>query len=145
RPIPHVIRFFHSFDPRFYKRPFRSADDINAHALAWIDSGDAKRPYFLFLNYLEAHHWMMPEAPYDGQIAVMDAALGRFIDTLKARGRYENALIVVTADHGELLGEHEQMGHGGRMMYEGLLHVPFVVKFPGATPPAARCASRCSW
>jgi arylsulfatase A-like enzyme len=174
RPIPHVIRFMQAFDPRFYKRSFRSTDDINADALAWVDSGDPKRPYFLFLNYLEAHHWMMPEAPYDrwcrelpdadrlarkglfthampsrltpeerayvaatydGQIAVMDAAFGRFIETLKARGRYENALIVVTSDHGELLGEHEQMGHGGRMMYEGLLHVPFVVKLPGASRP----------
>jgi len=174
RPIPHVIRFGQRFEPRFYKRPFRSARDINADAFAWMDGGDAKRPVFLFLNYLEAHHWMMPEAPYDrwcrelpdadrlaqkglfthampsrltdnerafveatydGQIAVMDAAFGELIAGLKARGRYENALIFITADHGELLGEHEQMGHGGRMMYEGLLHVPFVVKFPGAARP----------
>src|SRR5581483_3637368 len=48
---------------------------------------------------------------------------------------YENTLIVVAADHGELLGEHEQVGHGGRMMYEGLLHIPMVVKLPGAEHP----------
>src|SRR5262249_41223109 len=71
-------------------------------------------------------------ATYDGQIAFMDAALGELVAALKARGRYENALIVVTADHGELLGEHEQIGHGGRMMYEGLLYIPMVVKLPGA-------------
>ena len=70
-------------------------------------------------------------ATYDGQIALMDAGLGELVAGLKARGRYENALIVVTADHGELLGEHEQLGHGGRMMYEGLLHIPMVVKLPG--------------
>jgi len=70
-------------------------------------------------------------ATYDGQIALMDAGLGELVAGLKARGRYENALIVVTADHGELLGEHEQLGHGGRMMYEGLLHIPLVVKLPG--------------
>jgi arylsulfatase A-like enzyme len=174
RPIPHVIRFMQRFDPRYYKRPFRSAQDINAHALAWLDGGDTKRPVFLFLNYLEAHHWMMPEAPYDrwcreladadrlarkglfthampsrlsdhertfveatydGQIAVMDAAFGELIAALKARGRYDNALIIATADHGELLGEHDQMGHGGRMMYEGLLHIPLVVKFPSMARP----------
>lgn len=70
-------------------------------------------------------------ASYDGQVAAMDFALGQVIDGLKARGRYENALIVVTADHGELLGEHGILGHGGRTMYEGLLHIPMVVKLPG--------------
>src|SRR6185369_5641859 len=74
-------------------------------------------------------------ATYDGQIAFMDAQLGEFIAALKARGHYETALIMVTADHGELLGEHDQVGHGGRMMYEGLLHVPMVVKMPGADHP----------
>jgi arylsulfatase A-like enzyme len=71
-------------------------------------------------------------ANYDGQLAAMDAALGDLIAQLKARGRYENALIIVTADHGELLGEHGFVGHMGRMLYEPLLHVPLVVKFPGA-------------
>src|SRR5262249_48157331 len=79
------------------------------------------------------HAWAV--AAYDGQIALMDAALGELWAGLKARGRYENGLIVVTADHGELLGEHDQLGHGGRMMYEGLLHIPLVVKLPGAERP----------
>src|SRR5581483_563193 len=57
------------------------------------------------------------------------------VAALKARGRYENTLLMVTADHGELLGEHDQLGHGGRMMYEGLLHIPLVVKLPGADHP----------
>lgn len=67
---------------------------------------------------------------YDGQIAAMDAALGELIDALEARGRYDDALIVVTADHGELLGEHSEMGHMGRTLYEPLLRVPLVVKYP---------------
>ena len=49
-------------------------------------------------------------ANYDGQVAAMDAALGELVAALKARGRYENALIIVTADHGELLGEHDTSG-----------------------------------
>lgn len=74
-------------------------------------------------------------ANYDGQVAAMDEALGQFIAELKARGRYDNALIIVTADHGELLGEHGFVGHMGRMLYEPLLHVPLVVKYPGAEHP----------
>jgi arylsulfatase A-like enzyme len=71
-------------------------------------------------------------ANYDGQLAAMDAALGELLDALRARGRYENALVIVTADHGEFLGEHGQVGHIGRMLYEPVLHVPLVVKLPGA-------------
>jgi arylsulfatase A-like enzyme len=174
KPVPHGVRFVQRFDPTFFKRPFRSAHEIGATALGWMDGGPAGRPVFLFLNFLEPHHWMVPPAPfdrwaraepsadrlmrkglfthaipvrltaaeqafvtatYDGQIALMDAAIGELIEGLRTRGRYENALIVVTADHGELLGEHEQVGHGGRMMYEGLLHVPMVVKLPGSDHP----------
>ncbi|HWP64743.1 MAG TPA: sulfatase [Candidatus Limnocylindria bacterium] len=70
-------------------------------------------------------------AHYDGQVTAMDAALGELLDALRQRGRYDNALVIVTADHGELLGEHGQMGHMGRMLYEPLLRVPLVVKRPG--------------
>jgi len=41
-------------------------------------------------------------------------------------------LVIVTADHGEMLGDHGTVGHMGRMLYEPLVHVPLVVKFPGA-------------
>ena len=174
KPVPHAVRFVQRFDPTFMKRPFRSAHEIAASAVAWMDQGPRDRPVFLFMNMLEPHHWMLPPPPYDrwaralpdvdrlsrkglfthaiptrltdaeqafvtatydGQIALMDAALGELWAALEARGRYENTLIVVAADHGELLGEHEQVGHGGRMMYEGLLHIPMVVKLPGAEHP----------
>lgn len=78
------------------------------------------------------------EACYDGQLRAADAAFGAFIDDLKRRGRYDNALIILTADHGTLIGEHGHVGHVGRMLFEPLLHVPMVVKFPGATHPVGR-------
>src|SRR5439155_1383143 len=78
------------------------------------------------------------EANYDGEVAAMDEALGELLDALRARGRYQNALVVVTSDHGEFLGEHEQMGHIGQMLYEPVLHVPLVVKFPGTDGPRGR-------
>jgi arylsulfatase A-like enzyme len=62
----------------------------------------------------------------------MDAALGELIAALEARGRYQNTLVIVAGDHGELLGDHGQIGHMGRMLYEPLLRVPLVVKRPGA-------------
>jgi arylsulfatase A-like enzyme len=175
RPAPHVVGFAQQYAPAFMKKPFRSAQEISEAALAWLDQVPAGRPAFVFMNYLEPHHWLaaapydvwardLPHAArlarkglfthaipanlskeerdfvtanYDGQILAMDAALGEFVAELKRRGRYENALIVVTADHGELLGEHDIVGHGGRMMYEGLLRIPLVVKMPGADRPKA--------
>ncbi len=67
---------------------------------------------------------------YDGEIAEMDRALGELVEGLKRRGLYENSLIVVVGDHGELLGEHDSVGHIARMLYDELLWVPLVVKYP---------------
>src|SRR5207244_1124948 len=91
---PHVVHFAQQFAPGFCLKPFRSAHEINAAALSWLDRAPA--------------------------------------------GRYAPALVVVTADHGECLGEHGQVGHIGRMLYEPLLHVPLIVKFPGAGRPRGR-------
>ncbi|MDP3940502.1 MAG: sulfatase-like hydrolase/transferase, partial [Deltaproteobacteria bacterium] len=50
-----------------------------------------------------------------------------------ARGMRERTLIVVTADHGELLGERGERGHNGKA-YEEVLHVPWVLRLPGYLP-----------
>ncbi len=81
------------------------------------------------------------EANYDGELAAMDEALGELLAALRARGRYDNALVVVTADHGEFLGEHQQMGHIGQMLYEPVLHIPLAVKFPGAARARGRATN----
>jgi len=65
---------------------------------------------------------------YDAGILSADAHLGAFLDGLRARGLYERALIVVTSDHGESLGERGLYGHGG-LTLEQLL-VPLIVKPP---------------
>jgi arylsulfatase A-like enzyme len=170
---PPVVRLVRTLFPHLWLRPYYTGRDINAAALAWLDSRPRDRPAFLFLNYMEAHPpWLAPPpfdkwaagmpgarvlasedlythqirhytpeqrefmvANYDGQLSQADIAVGELMDALKARGRYENALIIVVADHGTLLGDHDQVGHIGRMLYEPLLHVPLIVKFPGADHP----------
>jgi len=67
---------------------------------------------------------------YDGGIASADAWLGELLDHLRHGGRFEEALIIVTSDHGEGLGDHGQYGHGG--LYLEQLLVPLVVKFPAS-------------
>jgi arylsulfatase A-like enzyme len=66
---------------------------------------------------------------YDGEIEFMDAHVGRLLDGLRERGRYEDAIIVVIADHGELIGEHGNLGHGA-WLWEELMRVPLIVRYP---------------
>jgi arylsulfatase A-like enzyme len=68
---------------------------------------------------------------YDGDIAYIDRELGRFFDGLKRLGLYDSSLIVVTSDHGEAFYEHGRWQHGDSL-YEEVLRVPLIVKWPGA-------------
>jgi arylsulfatase A-like enzyme/Flp pilus assembly protein TadD len=118
----------------------RDGAEVADRAIAWLD-GNRGRPFFAWLHFYDAHWPYEPKgelartfasAPYDGEIAYADAQLGRVLDHLRDLGVYENTLIVVTADHGEGLGEHGEPDHG-IFAYDSTLHVPLVVRLPGAT------------
>ena len=68
-------------------------------------------------------------AEYRAEVAFMDEQVGRLLDSLRQCELWDEALIIVVADHGELLGEHSVLGHGGRLDPE-LVEVPLIVKFP---------------
>lgn len=74
---------------------------------------------------------------YDGQLRSTDRELGRFFEDLEASGFQENALWIITADHGEALGNHDAMGHGIHIYHEQL-HVPLLVHAPGGEFPPRR-------
>ena len=132
----------------------RRANDVSDRAIAWLDALPADLPFLLFLNFFDAHmpyeppRWLLRaylddpvaargadrdaelrRASYDAEILYADMNFGRVIDRLKSRGRYDETLIIVTADHGELLGEHSLYGHPARL-YEELTRIPLIVKFP---------------
>ena len=69
-------------------------------------------------------------AQYDGEIAYGDQEFGRFVRELKDRGLYDRALIVFMADHGEEFEDHGKWLHG-RSVFDELIHIPLIVKFPG--------------
>jgi arylsulfatase A-like enzyme len=74
------------------------------------------------------------EALYDGEISYHDKYLGVFIERLKKLGVYDDVVFVVTADHGEEFYDHNSYGHG-HSVYQELLHVPFLVRWPGTVAP----------
>jgi arylsulfatase A-like enzyme len=70
------------------------------------------------------------ERAYIAEIRSMDRALGRLLDGLRERGVLDDTLVVFTSDHGEELGEHGDWGWHGHTLYDELLRVPLVVRFP---------------
>ncbi len=78
---------------------------------------------------LGASEWRALRALYAGVLAEVDAQLGRVIEALKASGDYERTLIIVTADHGEHLGDHGLLGKDG--WFPSAFHIPLLIRWPG--------------
>ena len=78
-------------------------------------------------------------AQYDGDIAYGDQQFGRFLEELKKRGIYDDAVILFVADHGEEFFDHGGWLHG-RSVFDELVHVPMIVKFQGARGAGSRVA-----
>ena len=126
--------FLNYVDPHAPYRPPRREREQFAPGFDPETVGDLTR------RYVSAERPLPPEiaadvrAAYDAQVAHMDRALGRLLDELSRRG-YDatNLLIIVTADHGEALGEHGLVGHL-RGLPDTVLHVPLLISGPGITP-----------
>ncbi|MCU6713138.1 sulfatase-like hydrolase/transferase [Paenibacillus sp. J5C_2022] len=74
-------------------------------------------------------------ADYYALITHLDAEIGRVIDALKAKGIYEDTIIVYTADHGLSVGQHGLMGK--QNVYEHSVRIPFILRGPSV--PAGGC------
>ena len=72
-------------------------------------------------------------ALYDAAVRYIDEQIGRLVDTLARQGDLEHTVIVVAADHGEEFWDHGHFFHG-QTLYDELLHIPLVVRAPGAAP-----------
>jgi arylsulfatase A-like enzyme len=74
---------------------------------------------------------------YDAGIAYTDHLLQRVVEALRAAGRLDRTLLFVLADHGEMIGEHGQFGHGPGL-YEPDVRVPFLLRYPAGIPAGTR-------
>jgi arylsulfatase A-like enzyme/Flp pilus assembly protein TadD len=158
RSAPGFDRGFDTFDAGFHRRRPRESryqaierrgGEVVAHALAWL-SQHPRGPFFIWVHLYDAHDPYDPpepyksryaSAPYDGEIAYVDSAVGKFLTQLRARGLYEGAVIAVMADHGEALGEHGESTHG-IFLYDETIHVPLLFKLPGERSAGKRIDSR---
>jgi arylsulfatase A-like enzyme/Flp pilus assembly protein TadD len=119
---------------------------LTAKALSDRIAG-AKGRFFAFLHLYEPHTPYEPpprhaghQNPYDGDVAYADEIVGLFLDSLRSMGRYDDAIIAITADHGEGLGDHGEEEHG-IMLYRESLHVPLMIRLPNGRSGGKRVAA----
>ena len=121
----------------------RPAPAVADAALAFIDTLSAADRFFLWVHFYDPHspHEVPPgfaqpgEDDYDAEIALCDRELRRILERLRARRLDDGLLTIVTADHGESLGDHGEPTHG-HFVYDSTMRVPLVVSPPPpGTPP----------
>jgi arylsulfatase A-like enzyme len=161
----------------------RSASTLTDAVMGWIGE-NYKKPFFLYLHYIDPHAPYESPAPYntlfvndsfynessgtipklledingvggipsfalldnrtdiayyisqyDGEIAYVDKNIGLLIDKLESLNLTNKTLIIVTADHGESMGEHDMYFTHDILLYDTLLKVPLVMKYPNRMKP----------
>ncbi len=120
----------------------RPAAEVVRSALEWLARGD-DRPFFLWTHFFDPHQPQAPPSPYreryadslyDGEIASVDEAFGRLLIRLEQQELLDETLIVLTADHGEGLGEHGELTHA-LLLYSSTIRVPLIVRDPRHPTP----------
>ena len=77
---------------------------------------------------------------YDSGIALTDEGLGKLLAKLSELGLAEDTIVLLTSDHGELLGEHGDAGHV--YLWEENLRIPLLLAAPGTTTPGQRVSQQ---
>ncbi|MFO1352220.1 MAG: sulfatase-like hydrolase/transferase [Gammaproteobacteria bacterium] len=135
-------------DPKLFMIRDRPARRTVDRVLEWFEQWrqrDERKPFFAWLHLFDPHQPYQPPGwaaaitalPYDAEIASADHELGRLLDRLRETQVLDNTIVVFTADHGESLGEHEEKTHA-IFIYDATVHVPLIVRYPGALPAGKR-------
>lgn len=129
----------------------RPASEVIDASLAWLSAQlDAKpdQPFFLWTHLFDPHFpyqppvtWRPPpgaartdaKALYRSEIRYTDHALGRLVAFLYERQRLRRTIFILTADHGESLGEHGEDFHGF-FAYDATIKVPLLIHCPELLP-----------
>jgi arylsulfatase A-like enzyme len=155
RDFDHFDSFELDSDEPIRKWPLdelqRRSDETTDRALAFVRS--ARQPFFLWIHYWDPHDerilpppefmarvapgkdWSNPsmDEVYAVEMLYLDQQFGRLISTLKREGFYDDAIVVLTSDHGQGLADgvelHDWRFH--RMLYQEQIHVPLVFRAPG--------------
>jgi len=123
----------------------RRGDETLTQALSWMDKNKSSR-FFAWIHFYDPHTPYDPPEPfrsefkgrgaigmYDGEIAFTDNLIGRIHEYLEKNNLLKTTLVVLTSDHGESLGEHQESAHGF-FIYDATMQVPLLIWKPGEEP-----------
>ena len=118
----------------------RPAENTVDATTAWLDTLGDDEPFFTWVHFYDPHASYSPPPPfrdeyrdrlYDGEVAYMDAEIGRLLQHPRLLGAGEDApIVLVIGDHGESLGEHGERTHA-ILAYDSTLAIPFILHVPG--------------
>ncbi len=120
----------------------RSADSVTRAALRRLKRHADDGPVLLFVHYFDPHRpWTAPavyarqyrDNGYGAEIAFTDAWIGELLRGIETLGMAGRTAVILTADHGEGLSEHEEETHSF-LLYNGTVRVPLMVSAPGLEP-----------
>jgi len=136
----------------------QTGDITTRKAIQWLAS-HPRQKFFLWVHYFDPHAPYSPPEPfakkflkkqgsflenvnayYDGEILFVDQQIAGLLRYLKEIGIDSKTLIVVTADHGEGLGQHNWMGHG-MYLYQEQTHTPLMMSLPKVIPSGVKVKS----
>jgi arylsulfatase A-like enzyme len=137
---PHFL-FINMMEPHF---PYSPPESFVERFAARVQDDPRAHSFMRTFNH-QAVHWVTPAAKplteleastlsemYDAEVAYQDHMLGPLYDALDQPECRDNTMVIVVADHGEMLGEHQFVGHGFGV-YQELIHVPLLIRMPGQT------------
>jgi len=129
QPFERIFYGGNEFDPQNKSlRPVMKFKPFCDYFASWFPPGCTDKDYII--------------AQYDGAVAYMDACIANIFATLEALGLEEDTLVVIDADHGETLYDHDcYFDHHG--LYECTLRIPLVFVFPGRVPAGQRWSDIC--
>lgn len=131
-------------EPSVFMIRDRPAPATASRAVQWLDDRsheEEKQPFFLWAHFFDPHQPYEPRyrnrhllpTPYDAEIAQADEGVGMLLDRLRANRDMDNTVIVLTADHGESLGEHGEKTHA-IFIYDATIRVPLIIRYPPLFP-----------
>ncbi|TDI40687.1 MAG: tetratricopeptide repeat protein [Acidobacteria bacterium] len=118
----------------------RKGDETTRLGIEWLEENRDHR-FFLLLHYYDVHADYDPPEPfasrfaddlYAGEVAFVDHCIGQVMEKLEDLGLADTTLVIITGDHGEMLGEHGEVTHS-YFIYQSALRVPLIFKVPGRT------------
>jgi len=125
---------------KFTNDAYRPDEQVTDAAIRWLDHVHDGRRFLLWVHYFGPHEKLRGDvgfvdqepdivAAYDPDVEASDRAVGRLLDHFRERQLLEDTLVVLHADHGQNLGEHDYVGHSTRLD-EVSVRIPLIVRYP---------------